>query len=290
MKLEIRNVTKMYHAVRALDGFSVTFTEGIYGLLGANGAGKSTLINMITDNIMRDYKEGGSILLNGKEILSMKGNYRRIIGYMPQHLGYYPDFSVYSFLRYIASLKGLKKRESIEQITELLHIVNLETKRNEKIEGLSGGMKQRTLLAGALIGDPKILILDEPTVGLDPSERISFRNHISNLSKDKIILYATHIVSDIECIADQIIIMKDGKIVVKGSPSELIASLTGKVCEVPCSGERIDSIQDKYISCGIRQRKDKLVMRIVGDEIPEVFERTNNDINLEDVYIYYSNV
>ena len=288
MRLEIKNVTKTFGNVIALNDFSMTFETGVYGILGANGAGKSTMIHLITDNIPRDYGEkGGSILFNGEDILKMGSRFRSLVGYMPQQQGYYDDFSPKAFLQYIATIKGIPKKEAKKQINELLEVVNLKDKAYEKIGGFSGGMKQRVLLAQALLGDPKILILDEPTAGLDPKERINIRNYISELSKDKIILFATHVVSDIECISDEVMLIKKGKLVTVGTPKELIQGMYGKVCEVTCSMDDIEKIQKQFKVGNIRQKRDGFALRIVGDDFPDEFRRVNQDIDLEDVYLYY---
>lgn len=211
MQLELKSLKKTYGTVQALKGVNYKFESGIYGILGANGAGKSTMINLITDNVDRDKENGGQILYDGKEILDMGKHFRKLVGYMPQQQGFYEDFSPRAFLKYMAQIKGIHKENEKgqtvrQQIDELLETVNLTTVANRKIGEFSGGMKQRVLLAQALLGNPQILILDEPTAGLDPKERIGIRNYIAKLSKDKIILFATHVVSDIECIADRVLL------------------------------------------------------------------------------------
>lgn len=226
--LQVKNLKKSYGSKIALKDFSYTFEDGIYGMLGANGAGKSTLMNLLTDNVKRD---SGNILYDGKEILSMGSAYRELIGYMPQQQGFYENFSARMFLFYMAELKGIKKKEAKKQIEELLSIVNLESVADKKIGGFSGGMKQRVLLAQALLGKPKILILDEPTAGLDPKERVNFRNYIHRLSENKIILLATHVVGDVETVADKILIMKDGELVANDNPKKLIESVNGRNLE-----------------------------------------------------------
>ena len=226
--LELKNLKKSYGKKVALKDFSYSFENGIYGLLGANGAGKSTLMNLITDNVKRD---SGEILYDGKEILGMGSSYRELLGYMPQQQGFYENFSARMFLYYMAELKGIRKKEAKKQIEDLLVLVNLSDVADKKIGGFSGGMKQRVLLVQALLGNPKILILDEPTAGLDPKERVNFRNYIHKLSENKIILLATHVVSDVETIADRILVMKDGELVADDSPKELIAEIDGKNLE-----------------------------------------------------------
>ena len=206
----------------ALSDYSVTFTSGIYGILGANGAGKTTMMNLITDNIRRD---GGSITFDGRDILEMGDEFRAILGYMPQQQGIYEQMTTESFVTYIGRLKGLRGRELAESVNEVLEFANLNGLRHKKTGRLSGGMKQRVLLAQALLEDPKVLILDEPTAGLDPQERVRIRGFIKELARDRIVLLATHIVSDIESIADQVLLMKNGKLLRMAPPAELIAAL-----------------------------------------------------------------
>ncbi len=288
MKLELKNITKTFGTTTALDRLSVTFEEGVYGILGANGAGKSTMINLITDNIPRDHGEkGGAIYFDGREILQMGRDFRKLIGYMPQQQGYYEEFSARAFLKYMASVKGIPKREANRQIDDLLEVVRLTEKAHDKIGSFSGGMKQRVLLAAALLGDPKILILDEPTAGLDPKERVGIRNYISELSRDKIILFATHVVSDIECIADRVLLLKEGRILAEGSPEELIGSIYGKVGEILCSHDEVGLLQQKYKVGNVRQRRDGLALRVVGDELPAEALPVRDTMDLEDVYLYY---
>lgn len=286
MELELKELKKSYGDVHALRGISYKFSTGIYGILGANGAGKSTMINLITDNIIRD-DDGGEVYYNGKEILQMGKEFRKKVGYMPQQQGFYEDFSPRTFLRYIAEIKGIRAKDAKMQTEELLSVVNLSKVADKKIGGFSGGMKQRVLLAQALLGKPDILILDEPTAGLDPKERIALRNYIAGLSKNKIILLATHVVSDIECIADRVLFIKKGRIVAEGTPEELINSMIGKVGEITCSLENVESLQEKYRIGNIRQRKSGLVLRIAGDTLPADAVLVDNNIDLEDVYLYY---
>ena len=228
MELTIQNLTKTYGNKVALREFSYTFTPGIYGILGANGAGKSTLMNLITDNVKRD---SGSILWNGTDILKLGREFRREVGYMPQQQGMYPDYSARDFLHYMAAIKELHRTESRTQIEELLAVVNLSEDAHKRLGGFSGGMRQRVLLAQALLGDPKILILDEPTAGLDPKERLRLRQYISDLARNKIVFLTTHIVSDIESIANDVLLMKQGELVAHGAPDALIAAVHGQNLE-----------------------------------------------------------
>lgn len=228
MELRIEHLTKKYGEKVALRDFTYTFTPGIYGILGANGAGKSTLMNLITDNVKRNE---GQILWNGTDILKLGKSFRAKLGYMPQQQGMYNDFSARAFLRYMAQIKEIPKKQADEQIEQLLDVVNLREDAHKKVGGFSGGMRQRVLLAQALLGDPKILILDEPTAGLDPRERLRLRQYISDLAQDRIVFLTTHIVSDIESIAGDVLLMKQGELVRHGAPEVLIASCSGKDLE-----------------------------------------------------------
>lgn len=228
MELQIEHLTKKYGEKVALRDFTYTFTPGIYGILGANGAGKSTLMNLITDNVKRNE---GQILWDGTDILKLGKNFRGKLGYMPQQQGMYNDFSARAFLRYMAQIKEIPKKQADEQIEQLLDVVNLREDAHKKVGGFSGGMRQRVLLAQALLGDPEILILDEPTAGLDPRERLRLRQYISDLAQDRIVFLTTHIVSDIESIAGDVLLMKQGELVRHGAPEELISSCGGKDLE-----------------------------------------------------------
>ena len=292
MELQLEHLSKTYGTVQALKDISYTFKPGIYGILGANGAGKSTMINLITDNVMLSEDAQNRIVYDGQDILKLGSRFRGIIGYMPQQQGFYEDFSPKAFLRYMAEIKGIKGKNENgltvkEQIDELLEVVNLTGVAYKKIGGFSGGMKQRVLLAQALLGDPDILILDEPTAGLDPKERIAIRNYIAELSRNKIILFATHVVSDIECIADYVLLLKKGEIIAMGTPVELIEKMHGKVAEITCTLDEVGKLQEKYHIGNIRQRKNGIALRLVGDELPDEAVMVDENIDLEDVYLYY---
>lgn len=284
MKLTIENVSQKYGDFYALSDFNAEFTEGIYGLLGPNGAGKTTLMNLLTDNLKRS---AGSIRLNDKDILDYGEQYRYLLGYMPQQQGFYEQFSAMEFLTYIGRLKGLKGKELYNQIETLLQKVNLYEFRHKAVGAFSGGMRQRVLLAQALLGEPRIIILDEPTAGLDPKERINIRNLIADIAEDRIVFIATHIVSDIECIANEILLLKKGKLICKESPENLIESIHGKVGEILCERREIEKLQLKYSSGNIIQRYNGLYLRIVGDNLPKEAEIIDEGATLEDVYMYY---
>ena len=284
MQLELIDLTKRYGDFLALDHLNITFKTGIYGILGANGAGKSTMMNLLTDNISRS---DGKILFDGTDILKMGKDFRKVLGYMPQQQGFYEQMTAYSFLFYMAELKGIPKKQAKADIDKLLEITNLTDVKHKKMGGFSGGMKQRVLLSQALLGDPKVVLLDEPTAGLDPKERIRIRNFISSLSRDKIILLATHIVSDIESISDKIILMKKGNLVDVGTPIELTNSVIGKVKELPCPADKLDEMQSKYKVGNVFQRNNETWVRVIGDDLPDEGRNVTEHLTLEDVYLYY---
>lgn len=227
-KLELQKINKHYGKKKhAMCDFSFTFTNGIYGLLGPNGAGKSTLMNMITDNLLPD-KDGGKILWNGEETRVLSENFRSRMGFMPQQQNLYESMTARTFLNYIAALKCLDKKTAEKEIPEIVERVELSDSIDKKMGGFSGGMKQRVLIAAALLGNPDLIILDEPTAGLDPKQRVIIRNMVSALSKDKIIIISTHIVSDIENIAKEILFIKEGHLIDSGTIPELLEKVEGE--------------------------------------------------------------
>ncbi|MDD6207355.1 MAG: ABC transporter ATP-binding protein [Clostridiales bacterium] len=288
MKLELQNVTKQYGKKKALDNLSLVLEPGIYGLLGPNGAGKSTLMNLLTDNIKRD---GGAILYDGKDILDMGKDFRRLVGYMPQQQGFYEDFSARAFLVYMGGLKGISRKNAKKEADILLSKVNLTEHRKEPVGSFSGGMRQRVLLAQALLGDPRVLILDEPTTGLDPRERIRIRNFISDLAEERIILIATHVVSDVEFISKEILMLKDGKLLAKDNPVKLLETLEEKVVEVETDENGKNYLSQHYRISGLSHDNGQIVVRCVVPDRKELFQsglkgRTVKP-NLEDLYLYY---
>lgn len=282
--LEIKDLTKKYGDFTAVNQINLTLDTGVYGILGANGAGKSTFLNLITDNIKRT---AGEILYDGREILGMGAAYRKKVGYTPQLQGMYEEFSAGQFLRYIGALKGMKHKACKEQTRELLALVGLDKHAHQKLGTFSGGMRQRILLAAAMLDDPEILILDEPTAGLDPEERIRLRNHIAELSKNRIVLLATHVVSDIECVAEKVILMKKGEVLRFASPTDLMEEITGKVREFYGTFEEVNALKEAYGKGQVLRRSTGFVLRVAQDNLPESFKQVD-DITLEDVYLFYA--
>lgn len=283
MELKIENLSKSFGDVKALNHINYTFTPGVYGILGPNGAGKSTLINLVTNNIAR---QEGRILWNGQDILKGNKEYRKVLGYMPQQQGCYEDFTAGAFLMYMAHLKGLDKRIAKERTKELLETFHLESARNKRIGGFSGGMKQRLLLAQALLNDPELLILDEPTAGVDPEERIHIRNYVSQIATNRIVLLATHIVSDIEAVAKEILIMKAGTVIESDTPGSLIAKVGKCVFQMDIAEADLSMMQEKYLISNIRKSEKGLTLKFICDEPPED-ACPEQAVNLDDVYLYY---
>lgn len=283
MELRIDNLSKHYGSQIAVNNFSVILNEGVHALLGSNGSGKTTLMRMICDVLK---PTSGTIFVGGTSITVMGEQYRELLGYLPQSFGYYPNFTGWDFIMYLAALKGLPKITARERSEELLRLVGLYEVRNKKIKTYSGGMRQRIGIAQALINDPAILILDEPTVGLDPKERANFRNIISNLSEDKIILLSTHIVSDIEYIADNILIMKNGELALTGDSGTICSNIDGLVWSGTVSQSDADKLMEKFVVSSLRHTTNTIEMRIVSEKKP--FENAVQvDPNLEDLYLYY---
>lgn len=299
MKLSIKNVSKSYGSNKALQHFSADLEPGIYALLGPNGSGKSTLMNIITDNLKAD--EGEICFSDGGEaenILKMGVRFREKLGFMPQYPGMYPNFTIERFMWYMATLKdvgshlkGRTKREYIKsEIESILKAVELDDIPRRKIGALSGGMKQRLALAQAVLGNPSVLILDEPTAGLDPKQRIAIRNYISRIAFDKIVIIATHVVSDIEFVARDVIMLKKGVVVDNAPPSELISKIEGKVWNLPAPENEVVELQQKYRVTNIT-RDDKTgdaILRVLSDEEPASNGRPASAVvpTLEDYYLY----
>ena len=280
--LTIRDLSKSYGSNLALNQFTYSFDHGIYALLGPNGSGKSTLMNIVTQNLKSD---NGDILLDGAPIGKLGASYREKLGFMPQYPGMYPSFSALDFLRYMAVLKGLNKTKADEQIDELLHAVELHDVRTHRIGSFSGGMKQRLALAQSLLGDPEIVILDEPTAGLDPKQRIAIRNYIASVALNKTVIIATHVVSDVEFIAREAIMLKKGVISDSGSPYELTQKIEGQVWQTVVAAEEVQAMQEKFRVVNIQNGEQGVILRILSDVKP-----TEDSVtvvpSLEDYYLH----
>lgn len=283
MKIEITDLTKKFGNFTAVDHIDLTMTTGVYGLLGVNGAGKTTLMRMICTLLD---SSSGSIKYNGKDINKMGNEYRKILGYLPQDFGYYPEFSVKDYLLYIATLKGIRPAVAKKRVKILISKVGLQKVANRKMKKLSGGMKRRAGIAQAMLNDPQILILDEPTAGLDPNERIRFRNLISELAEERLVLLSTHIVSDIEYIANEILLMKDGKILYQGSAHQLIDSMTENVWKCYVQKDKVNYFMKNYKISNIKTESLGIELRIISKEKPTK-DAVLEEANLEDVFLYY---
>lgn len=282
MKLLIQNVSKNYGAKQALHPVSIQFDKGITGLLGPNGAGKSTLMRMIATV---DTPSGGEIIYNNVDIRKNPKVIRSELGYLPQSFGIYPNMNPVEFLEYMAAIKNLNMHDAKKQIDKLLEALNLQNARKQQIGGFSGGMKQRVGIAQALLNDPKILIVDEPTVGLDPEERIQFRNLLSSIASEKIIIFSTHIVTDIESVAPNIVIMSSGSLVADTTPERLIKQVEGKVWRSVVDMSNLMNVQKDYLVSNMNPCSKGIRVRIIADECPlpgsELVLPT-----LEDAYLY----
>lgn len=283
--LVVNNVTKTYGKFVALENINLEFTNGIYALLAPNGAGKTTLIKMLTTLI---FPTKGEIIYDGSDIVSLDEEYRGIIGYLPQEFGYYKNYTPTKFLLYLSALKGIPKKKAKKRIDELLKLVALEEVANKKMKGFSGGMIQRVGIAQALLNDPKILILDEPTAGLDPKERVRFRNLLSDLSRERIVIISTHIVSDIEFIANEVIMIKDHKVLYKDIIKNICDKINGKVYETEIDFKDAREFREKYISLSEKQEDGKMLIRFISEgEVNPIWKKVTP--NLEDVFLYEYN-
>lgn len=283
MELKVENLTKDFGGFTAVNHLSLTMTNGVYGLLGINGAGKTTLMRMLCTLLK---PSEGSITYNGKDIFKLGADYRKLLGYLPQDFGFYPEFTVQDYLLYIATIKGIKSAVAKKRVKELIVQVGLSKVANRKMKKLSGGMKRRAGIAQAMLNNPKILILDEPTAGLDPNERIRFRNLISELSEDRLVLLSTHIVSDIEYIANEILLMKDGCLIRRGTSEELIRSMTENVWRCIVEKAAVPSILKTYKVSNVKSEAHGAELRIISKEKPFA-EAVPEEANLEDVFLYY---
>lgn len=284
MELKMEHLSKRFKDKRAVDDVCLTLTQGVWGLLGANGAGKTTLMRMIADITT---PTGGAVFYDGKDIHKMGEAYRELFGYLPQDFGYSRDFTVKDYLEYVAALKAVPVRETTKKIDHLLENLTLSDVKEKKIAKLSGGMKRRVGIAQAMLNDPRILVMDEPTAGLDPGERVRFRNFISEFSQDRIVLISTHIVSDIEYIATRNAIMKAGRITAVGTTEELVKKMDGKVwtCTVPA--RELASYEMRLRIINRRSEDDGQVSIRYLSETPDISGAAAAQPRLEDLYLWY---
>ncbi len=285
MELQLQRLCKQYGKKSAVDHVSVHLRPGVYGLLGANGAGKTTLMRMIC-GILKP--TSGSIRLDGRTIQELGERYYTHLGYMPQEFGFYPDFTAREFMHYMAAVKGLNKKKAKARAGQLLELVNLGAAADKKIRSFSGGMKQRLGIAQAQLNHPDILILDEPTAGLDPKERVRFRNLISDFARDKIVILSTHIVSDVSYIADVILIMKQGRILMREPMEHVTESICGKVWEIWADEREAKRYSQKLCVVRFHHENGRVRLRIVADSAPAP-DAYNVEPSLEDLFLYYFN-
>lgn len=283
MEIQFDSIAKYYKGKYALKDFSATLGEGVFGLLGENGAGKTTLISILVGILRAD---GGTVRADGRDVGAQGRAFLADLGYMPQYPVFYRDFTVGDFLLYMGALKSLSPALARSRAAELLDTVNLSDARDKKIGALSGGMRQRLGIAQAMLSDPKVLVLDEPTAGLDPGERIRFRNLISRFAPGRTILLATHIVPDVECIATEILLLRRGKLLMQGAPSALEQSIAGKVWEVTADLEQSRRLAERCCIGNMKQDGPLFSLRIVSDECPCAGARPARP-NLEDVFLYF---
>ena len=283
MELYFEKLSKNYGEKHAIRQVSMTLSEGIYGLLGPNGAGKSTLMNILTGNLPQS---SGRILLNGEDIRNLGTAFRRRVGYMPQQQAFYPTFTAEHFLYYIASLRGMERRKATERIDWALGLLNLEDVRYKTIKSLSGGMKQRLLLAQSILDDPDILVLDEPTAGLDPKQRIAVRNLVSEIALHKIVILSTHVVTDVDYISKELILLSDGHVLRQGTAQQLTQELEGQVWELQVEERQISDLSHYGLVCGMMKNKSGILVRMLAAEQPP-FPGQTTQPGLEDVYLYY---
>lgn len=284
-KLELINVTKAYKNKNANENINLVLESGVYGLLGPNGAGKSTLMKQI---VTVTSPTSGKILYNGKDIKGLDDEYRAVVGYLPQDFDAYKNFKAKDFLMYMAALKGMDKKTSKERVDELLKLVGLSEVSNKLVSKFSGGMKRRVGIAQALLNNPKVLILDEPTAGLDPQERTRFRNLLSQIGRDTIVILSTHIISDIESVAKETIMIKDGKVLLQGTHREILNDMEGKVYSLDTNDEGLVSkIQNEYKVVSINRGIDNISIRFISETKPNYENVKAIEPKFEDIYMFY---
>lgn len=284
MELKVTQLTKQYGLKTAVDHLDITLSNGVYGLLGANGAGKTTLMRLLCNIQTPTF---GKITLDGKDISVLGERYRNLLGYLPQHFRYYPEFTAWDFLMYVATLKGLSEKQAKNKTSELLEAVDLSKEGYHKIKTFSGGMKQRLGIAQAMLNNPRILILDEPTAGLDPKERVRFRNLISAFSKDRIVILSTHIVSDVEFIAEEIIMMKAGRVLHFGRPQEITEEIEGYVWECMVPTRYAEQYSGTLNVSNLRNIENECtVLRVISESKP-MENAVQVKPTLEDLYLFY---
>lgn len=284
MKLTVTHLGKQYRRdFWGLKDFSLEVKPGILGLLGPNGAGKSTFMRMLT-TITKPTE--GTITWNDTDVTKSPDTMRAVLGYLPQDFGVYPNLNAIEFLEYMAAIKGLDGKSARRRIDELLQVVNLVESAKRPLGGYSGGMRQRVGIAQALLNDPQLLIVDEPTVGLDPEERVRFRNLLSDLSGERIVILSTHIVSDVEATATHIALVNQGRLLRESAPEELLQELEGKVWEWTVKSDDLPALKQKHIISGTIRRSDGVQVRVVHDGKPEA-DAQNVSPNLEDAYLFF---
>ena len=283
MRVEIQNLTKRFGQKTAVDDVSLTLTSGVWGLIGANGAGKTTLMRMLAGILT---PTSGRVLCDGADTLSLGEAWRDMLGYLPQHFGFYPEFTVADYLDYMAALKGLEKTAARKKIEELCEILSLTRVYKNKIKKLSGGTQRRVGIAQAMLNDPEVLILDEPTSGLDPGERVRFRNLLSEFARDRIVLISTHIVSDIEYIAAENAIMKDGKLIDVGTTEQLLRAVEGKVFTALVPDGLLDRVEREVRVVSLKNEGGgRTLVRYVADA-PLLDGSEIAEPRLEDLYLW----
>lgn len=280
--LELTDLSKAFKNKAAVRNVNVSLTHGVYGLLGENGAGKTTLMRMLCGILE---PTSGTVLCDGIPIRQLGGDYRMLLGYLPQDFGYYKDFTALRFLHYMAALKALPEDYARDRIGELLELVGLSAEKQNKLKTFSGGMIRRIGIAQALLNDPEILVLDEPTSGLDPGERVRFRNIISSLGKNRLVLLSTHIVPDVEYIADRILLMKDGSLIHVGDESLLLSRAAGRVWKCLVPETDVDLLDRKYVISNLRHQGQAVELRIISEERPAP-DAQQTEATLEDAYLY----